>query len=39
MAHAAAVLGLVLPGLGVENVDTTRKTHPDFVGSWTAMLA
>jgi 3-phosphoshikimate 1-carboxyvinyltransferase len=39
MAHAAAVLALVVPGLGVENVDTTTKTHPDFVGAWTAMLA
>jgi 3-phosphoshikimate 1-carboxyvinyltransferase len=39
MAHAAAVLALVVPGLGVENVATTAKTHPDFVGAWTAMLA
>ena len=39
MAHAAAVLALVVPGLGIENVATTTKTHPDFVGAWTAMLA
>ena len=39
MAHAAAVLGLVVPGVGIENVATTSKTHPDFVGAWTAMLA
>jgi 3-phosphoshikimate 1-carboxyvinyltransferase len=39
MAHAAAVLALVVPGVGVENVATTAKTHPDFVGAWTAMLA
>jgi 3-phosphoshikimate 1-carboxyvinyltransferase len=39
MAHAAAVLALVVPGLGVENVATTAKTHPNFVGAWTAMLA
>ena len=38
MAHAAAVLGLVVPGIGVEDVATTAKTHPDFVGAWTAML-
>ena len=39
MAHAAAVLSLVVPGLAIENVATTAKTHPDFVGAWTAMLA
>jgi 3-phosphoshikimate 1-carboxyvinyltransferase len=39
MAHAAAVLALVVPGVGIENVATTAKTHPDFVGAWTAMLA
>jgi 3-phosphoshikimate 1-carboxyvinyltransferase len=39
MAHAAAVLALVVPGTGIENVATTAKTHPDFVGAWTAMLA
>jgi 3-phosphoshikimate 1-carboxyvinyltransferase len=39
MAHAGALLGLVVEGLGVENVGTTSKTHPDFVGAWTAMLA
>jgi 3-phosphoshikimate 1-carboxyvinyltransferase len=39
MAHAAAVLALRVPGLGIENVATTSKTHPDFVVAWTAMLA
>jgi 3-phosphoshikimate 1-carboxyvinyltransferase len=39
MAHAGAVLALVVPGVGIENVATTGKTHPDFVGAWTAMLA
>ena len=38
MAHAGAVLGLVVPGIQVENVATTRKTLPDFVGMWTSML-
>lgn len=38
MAHAGAVLGLVVPGVEIENVDTTYKTHPDFVGAWTSML-
>ena len=39
MAQAAAVLGLVVDGIRVENVATTGKTHPDFVGAWAAMLA
>lgn len=39
MATAAAVLGLVVPGIAVENVATTAKTLPDFVAMWTAMLA
>lgn len=38
MAHAAAVLGLVVPGVQIENVATTTKTLPDFVGMWTTML-
>jgi 3-phosphoshikimate 1-carboxyvinyltransferase len=38
MAHAAAVLGLVVPGVRVDDVATTWKTHPDFVGAWQAML-
>jgi 3-phosphoshikimate 1-carboxyvinyltransferase len=38
MAHSAAVLGLAVSGVQVENVATTYKTHPDFVGAWTAML-
>jgi 3-phosphoshikimate 1-carboxyvinyltransferase len=36
---AAAVLGLAVDGVLVENVATTRKTVPDFVGSWQDMLA
>ncbi len=39
MAQAAAVLGLVVDGVLVEDVATTSKTHPDFEGAWTAMLA
>jgi 3-phosphoshikimate 1-carboxyvinyltransferase len=38
MAHAAAVLGLVVPGVRLDDVATTWKTHPDFVGAWQAML-
>jgi 3-phosphoshikimate 1-carboxyvinyltransferase len=39
MATAAAVLGLVVPGIAVENIATTSKTLPQFVALWTAMLA
>jgi 3-phosphoshikimate 1-carboxyvinyltransferase len=39
LATAAAVLGLVVPGVLVENVATTGKTLPDFPELWTAMLA
>ncbi|MBA2559853.1 MAG: 3-phosphoshikimate 1-carboxyvinyltransferase, partial [Propionibacteriales bacterium] len=38
MAHAAAVLGLVVPGVLVDDIAATSKTHPDFVGAWLAML-
>ncbi|MCW2622285.1 MAG: 3-phosphoshikimate 1-carboxyvinyltransferase [Frankiales bacterium] len=38
MAMAWAVLGLAVDGVLIEDVATTRKTVPDFVGSWTAML-
>jgi 3-phosphoshikimate 1-carboxyvinyltransferase len=39
LATAAAVLGLVVPGIRVENVATTGKTLPDFPGRWAALLA
>lgn len=38
MATAGALLGLAVPGVVVENVDTTTKTLPDFVGLWESML-
>lgn len=38
MAMAAAVLGLRVPGLVVENVGTVAKTLPDFVELWLGML-
>ena len=38
MAHAAAVLGLRVEGLRLDDVSATGKTHPDFVGAWQAML-
>jgi 3-phosphoshikimate 1-carboxyvinyltransferase len=39
LATAAAVIGLTVPGVLVENVATTGKTLPDFTGRWAAMLA
>ncbi|TQM62303.1 3-phosphoshikimate 1-carboxyvinyltransferase [Humibacillus xanthopallidus] len=39
MATAGAVLGLRVPGVLVEDVATTAKTLPDFVGLWQGMLA
>jgi 3-phosphoshikimate 1-carboxyvinyltransferase len=39
IAMAAAVLGLGVDGVQVEDIATTRKTVPDFAGSWLRMLA
>ncbi len=39
MAMAAAVLGLAVPGVLVDDVATTAKTLPDFTALWSAMLA
>jgi 3-phosphoshikimate 1-carboxyvinyltransferase len=39
LATAAAVLGLCVEGVLVENVETTGKTMPGFVDLWTGMLA
>jgi 3-phosphoshikimate 1-carboxyvinyltransferase len=38
LATAAAVLGLAVPGVLVENVATTAKTLPDFPAMWTELL-
>jgi 3-phosphoshikimate 1-carboxyvinyltransferase len=38
MAMAAAVLGLRVPGVVVENVETTDKTLPEFAARWTHMV-
>ena len=38
VAMAWAVLGLGVAGIEVDDIATTRKTVPDFVGSWSAML-
>lgn len=38
MATAAALTGLAVPGIEIENVATTNKTMPDFPGLWHRML-
>jgi 3-phosphoshikimate 1-carboxyvinyltransferase len=39
MATAGALLALRVPGTRVQDVATTGKTLPDFVGMWQRMLA
>ena len=38
MVMAAAVLGLAVPGIVVEDVDTVAKTMPEFTHLWAHML-
>jgi len=38
MAMAAAVIGLRVPGIVIENVETTAKTLPEFTDRWATML-
>ena len=38
MVMAAAVLGLAVPGIEVENVATVAKTFPGFTREWASML-
>jgi len=35
MATAGAIIGLVVPGIEVDDIDTTAKTLPQFVRLWT----
>lgn len=39
LATAGAVIGLVVEGIDVENIATTRKTLTDFPGLWKSLLA
>jgi 3-phosphoshikimate 1-carboxyvinyltransferase len=39
LATAAAVLGLAVPGVVVENIATTAKTMPTFLDLWSALLS
>ncbi|WP_252436309.1 3-phosphoshikimate 1-carboxyvinyltransferase [Pseudonocardia humida] len=38
MATAGAIVGLVVPGVEVDDVECTSKTMPGFAGRWAAML-
>ncbi|MBM9619454.1 3-phosphoshikimate 1-carboxyvinyltransferase [Streptomyces zhihengii] len=38
MATAGSVIGLAVPGVEIENVETTAKTLPDFPRMWAEML-
>ena len=38
MATAGAIIGLAVKDLIVENIETTKKTLPDFPGMWQEML-
>ncbi len=38
MAHAAAVLGLAVPGIRLTDVGCTSKTMPGFPALWSAMV-
>ncbi len=38
MATAGAIVGLVVPGVEVDDIATTAKTLPDFPAMWQAML-
>src|SRR5207244_13417991 len=39
MATAGAIVGLVAPGIEVDDIAATAKTMPDFPGRWAGMLA
>ena len=39
LATAGAMIGLRVRGIEVENIETTRKTLPDFPGAWADLLS
>lgn len=39
LAHLAALVGLVVPGVVVDDIAAVDKTMPDFTSRWQAMLA
>lgn len=38
LATAGAMIGLIVNGIEVENIETTNKTLPDFPGQWRELL-
>lgn len=38
MATAGAIIGLVVPGVEIDDVASTDKTIPDFPGRWAALV-
>jgi 3-phosphoshikimate 1-carboxyvinyltransferase len=38
MAHAGVIVGAVVDGVLVENIDTTSKTFPGFAGFWSGLF-
>ncbi len=38
MATAGAILGLLVPGIAVDDIAATSKTLPEFPSSWSAMV-
>ena len=39
MAHAGALIGLKIPGVGLDDISCTSKTMPDFPSTWEAMVS
>jgi 3-phosphoshikimate 1-carboxyvinyltransferase len=39
LATAGAIIGLRVEGIQVENIETTKKTLPDFPKAWASMLS
>jgi 3-phosphoshikimate 1-carboxyvinyltransferase len=39
LVMAAAVIGLVVPGVEVDDAGAVTKTFPDFVGQWSALVS
>jgi 3-phosphoshikimate 1-carboxyvinyltransferase len=38
MATAGAIIGLVVPGIEIQDISVTSKTMPDFESLWLEML-
>jgi 3-phosphoshikimate 1-carboxyvinyltransferase len=38
MATAGAIIGLRIPEITIENIETTSKTMPEFTTLWSQML-